>query len=172
MTDNDIFVNNALNDAFLLYEKSKDEKDSLNYNTFLCCVVRMLLVIYGNEVTECFYSKDVNKFNSLIKKYGFEEKEYNNFKISLDRFYSFDKKIMDKPIKKKNKYFNLVQKYLVDMMIKRKDNGKVSSKELSRFRDLLFTASSKSFYQKSYAVLVAYNPYEIDEYVKKHKLVG
>ena len=32
---------------------------------------------------------------------------------------------------------------------------------------LLFTANSRSFYRKSNAVVMAYNPYEIDEYFKK-----
>ena len=51
-------------------------------------------------------------------------------------------------------------------------SGQINKCILNDFCDLLFTAKSKTFYQKSYAVLVAYNPYEIDEYVKKQKLVG
>ena len=172
MTDNTGFINNALNEAFLVYEKSVNNKDSLDYNSFLSCIVRMLVLIYGEDVINCFKEKDVKKFDDLIRKYSFEDKDYNNFKISVDKFYAFDKKIETKPIKKKNKYFNLVQKYLIDMMLKRKEKGTVDKEKLEEFYDLLFTANSKSFYQKSYAVLVAYNPYEIDEYAKKHKLVG
>ena len=49
---------------------------------------------------------------------------------------------------------------------------KVDKKVIREFYSLLFTANSKSFYQKSYAVMVAYNPYEIDEYAKSKKIAG
>ena len=58
------------------------------------------------------------------------------------------------------------------MMVARIEKEKVSKKVIREFYNLLFTANSKSFYQKSYAVMVAYNPYEIDEYAKSKKIVG
>ena len=48
----------------------------------------------------------------------------------------------------------------------------VDSVTMKEFYDLLFTAKSNNFYRMSYALLVAYNPYEIYEYAKKQKLVG
>ena len=41
-----IFINNAINEAFLLYDSSKEKEESLDFNSFLCCIVRMLIVIY------------------------------------------------------------------------------------------------------------------------------
>lgn len=172
MTDASVFINNAINEAFLIYNKSKNDKESLEYNSFLSCVVRMLILIYGDSVVKYFDIKDVNSFNSLIVKYDFPLMDYDAFKDSFDKFYNFDKKIENKAIKKKNKYFNLVQKYLIDMMVKRVSKDNVDVSIVKEFYDLLFTANSKSFYQKSYAVLVAYNPYEIDEYAKKQNIVG
>lgn len=172
MIDNTLFINEAINEAFNLYNSSKDNKDSLNYNSFMCSIIRMLLLIYDEEIVNCFDKKDVDAFDKEILKYGYSKKEYNNFKLCIDKFYNFDKKIKGKAIKKKNKYFNLTQKYLIDMMVQRNNKEQVDKSILNDFCDLLFTAKSKTFYQKSYAVLVAYNPYEIDEYVKKQKLVG
>ena len=57
------------------------------------------------------------------------------------------------------------------MMVARIEKEKVSKKVIREFYNLLFTANSKSFYQKSYAVMVAYNPYEIDEYAKSKIIV-
>ncbi|MDE5889029.1 MAG: hypothetical protein K2H20_03320, partial [Bacilli bacterium] len=89
----------------------------------------------------------------------------------FEGYYKFDLRQKKKAIKKKNKYFNLVQKYLIDMMVKKNSQEKVSSLEMNEFYDLLFTVNSKEFYRKSTAVLLAYNPYEIDEYAKKQGIV-
>mgnify|MGYP003308139846 CR=1 FL=1 len=89
-----------------------------------------------------------------------------------NKFYKSEVKKEDKAIKKKNKYFNLVQKHLIDMMIQRNNLKLVDSVTMKEFYDLLFTAKSNNFYRMSYALLVAYNPYEIYEYAQKHKIVG
>jgi hypothetical protein len=89
-----------------------------------------------------------------------------------NKFYKAEVKKEDKAIKKKNKYFNLVQKHLIDMMIQRNNQKLVNSVTMKEFYDLLFTAKSNNFYRMSYALLVAYNPYEIYEYAKKQKIVG
>ena len=167
-----IFINNAINEAFLLYDSSKEKEESLDFNSFLCCIVRMLILIYGDEIIEIFKKKDEESFEKIILKYGYSKKEYNYFKLSVDKFYNFNLKIEDKSIKKKNKYFNLTQKYLIDMMVQKNNKETVEKDIMKEFYDLLFTANSKTFYQKSYAVLVAYNPYEIDEYARKQNIVG
>ena len=168
--DNTLFINNSINEAFLLYNEVKDKKNSLNYNGFLCSIVRMLKLIYGDDLLKCYDNKDISGFDTLIMKYGFDSSDYNNFKISVEKYYNFDKKIADKTIKKKNKFFNLVQKYLIDMMVKRKNQDNVDEEIIKEFYELLFTANSKDFYRKSVAVLEAYNPYEIDEYAKKQSI--
>ena len=58
------------------------------------------------------------------------------------------------------------------MMVQRNNQKLVDSVTMKEFYDLLFTAKSNNFYRMSYALLVAYNPYEIYEYAKKQKLVG
>lgn len=167
-----VFINSAFDEAFKIYDKYNEKEESLEYNTFLCCVARMLVQIYGEEIIDFYKNNKEEDFDKAILKYKYDENEYKNFKVCFLKFHTFDNKIQMKAIKKKNKYFNLVQKYLIDMFIKKTAKDKVSEDEKNDFYNLLFTANSKTFYQKSYAVAVAYNPYEIYEYAKKMKLVG
>ena len=171
MAEETVFINNSINEAFSLYSNNYENEDkdvSIEYNSFMCSVARMLIVIYGEDIYKHYDNEDIK----LFLKYDFPVEDYKKFRVIFEKFYAFNKKIEDKPIKKKNKYFNLVQKYLVDMMVARIEKEKVSKKVIREFYNLLFTANSKSFYQKSYAVMVAYNPYEIDEYAKSKKIVG
>lgn len=170
MQDN-VFVNKAVSDAIQLYLNSKNNIYSLEYNKFLCVVVRMLILIYGEDIIKGYENKDVLFWENTMLKYGFEKKNYDQFIFSLDKFYNFDIRQQKKSIKKKNKYFDLVQKYLIDMIVQKRSVTMVDNKTIFEFYDLLFTAVSKDFYRKSTAVLLAYDPYEIYEYAKKKNIV-
>ena len=65
------------------------------------------------------------------------------------------------------KFFNAIQKLLIDMMVTKNNKGEINLEELVDFYELLFTANSFDFYRKTYALATAYNPYEIDEYFQK-----
>lgn len=166
MTDE--FVNSALNEAFLLY---KDNHDSVIYNGFLVSVVRMLIIIYGEEIVNLFDAKDVQGFNNLLTKYGYSIDEVNDFTSRLLKANKALIRQKDKAIKKKNKYFNVVQKDLIDMLVKKNEHEPMDKNLILQFYNLLFTANNSDFYRKSIAVLEAYNPYEIDEYFKKKNLI-
>ena len=166
------FVNEAINEMFSLYNKSKDHPLSIEYNSFLSSVIRMLVLIYGEDIIKCYENNDVNEFVNIILKFGYDSNLCKDFIITCNKFYKAELKKEDKTIKKKNKYFNLVQKHLIDMMVQRNNQKIVDSVSMKEFYDLLFTAKSNNFYRMSYALLVAYNPYEIYEYAKKQKIVG
>ena len=169
---NQVFVNDAINDAIVLYTKCKDEKESLDYNSFIVCVVRMLAKIYDfSLILEAFNNKDENKFNEVLMMYGYQTEKLELFKENFLYFYEFDNGQKERSIKKKNRYFNLVQKSLIDMFILKKQKDNVSTQDIEEFYEMLFTINSKDFYKKSYALLAAYNPYEIDEYFKKQGLL-
>ena len=104
-------------------------------------------------------------------KYGFAKNDYDAFIITLDKYYNFDLRQQKKSIKKKNKYFDMVQKYLIDMIVQKRSIQAIDNNIIKEFYDLLFTANSRDFYRKSTAVLLAYDPYEIDEYAKKQNIV-
>lgn len=172
MPSKDIFINEAINEMFRVYNRSKEQELSVEYNSFLSSVIRMLVLIYGEDINKCYLEKDEDSFSKIVLKFGYDSNQFEEFKITCNKFYKAELKKEDKPIKKKNKYFNLVQKYLIDMMLQRDSLKVVDSVSMKEFYDLLFTAKSNNFYRMSYALLVAYNPYEIYEYAKKQKLVG
>lgn len=168
---NEVFISNSINKSIENYIYYKDEKYSKEFNSFLCTVFRMLTLIYdAEELLKTYREKNNEQFDNCLMKYGLEIEKVDEFKINFEKYYKFDLKQQGKVIKKKNKYFNLVQKSLVDMMIKRKSTEQVSKEIIDEFYELLFTANSKDFYRRSIAVLEAYNPYEIEKYAKKYLL--
>ncbi len=172
MPSNDIFINEAISEMFRIYNRSKEQVLSLEYNSFFSSVIRMLVLIYGNEIVDFYEKRDADGFVNTILKYGYDVIQFEEFKVNCNKFYKAELKKEDKAIKKKNKYFNLIQKYLIDMMLKRDSVKMVDKVTMKEFSDLLFTAKSNNFYRMSYALLMAYNPYEIYEYAKKQKIVG
>jgi hypothetical protein len=172
MPNKDKFINEAISEMFRTYNRSKEQPLSVEYNSFYSSVIRMLILIYGEDIVKYYETNDIQGFVNTILKFGYDNNLYEDFVLMCNKFYKSEVKKEDKAIKKKNKYFNLVQKHLIDMMIQRNDQKLVDSVTMKEFYDLLFTAKSNNFYRMSYALLVAYNPYEIDEYAKKHKIVG
>ena len=77
-----IFVSKALDEAMKLYNLSKNKKESLDYNKFLCVVIRMLVLIYGEELITVYNLKDLTLWESLIMKYGFAKNDYDDDEIA------------------------------------------------------------------------------------------
>lgn len=168
---NSSFINDSLTSSFNSYLNSQDKKESLEYNNFFTCVIRILYIIYGDKIIEVFKNNNIKEFEKVMMSYGLDIKQYKDFVINLEKCYRFNVKQEDKAIKKKNKYFNLVQKILIDMLVLKNNKESVSKEDKDKFYSLLFTANTKDFYKKSVALVSAYNPYEIDEYFKKQNLI-
>lgn len=165
---NEVFISNSINKSIENYVNYKEQNYHKEYNSFVCSVFRMLVLIYDeSELLSAYNSKNNEQFDNCLMKYGLEVEKLDEFKINFEKYYKLHLKQQDKAIKKKNKFFNLVQKNLIDMMLLRNEKEKVDKSIIDEFCTLLFTANSKDFYQKSIAVLEAYNPYEIYEYAKK-----
>lgn len=165
------FINDSLTNSFNSYLDNQGKEDSLEYNNFFTCVIRILYIIYGSKIIDSFKNNNVKEFENIIMSYGLDIKQYKDFVINFEKCYRFNIKQEDKAIKKKNRYFNLVQKCLIDMLVLKNKNDTVSKEEKDEFYSLLFTANTKDFYKKSVALVSAYNPYEIDEYFKKQNLI-
>lgn len=165
--ENNFFVNEAIQVSFDKFVNSWDNKESLEYNSFMVVVIRALIFIYGADILESYQENNKKKFNEILARYGYDDKSIQEFRVNYEKFYRFDERQKDKAIHKKNKYFNLVQKSLIDMLVLKNSKEPISLDDKQEFYNLLFTANSKSFYAKSVAVLLAYNPYEIDAYYKK-----
>lgn len=168
MAEKYIFINDALNQALVSYVKGKKKIHSAEYNSFLSCVMRMLVIIYGEEdILKSYKTKDFNLFDSTLAKYGYSLDNVDKFKAFMNNFYKIDMGQKDRVVKKKNKFFNAIQKLLIDMMVTKNSVGEINLEELVDFYNLLFTANSFDFYRKTYALSTAYNPYEIDDYFQK-----
>ncbi len=167
----DVFVNNAIQDAFQLYLDTKEQPDSIVYNDFLVSVIRMLILIYGENITEYYKNKDAKGFNDCLGQYGFSKENIKEFRVQFEKSYKSLNRQKDKAIKKKNKYFNMVQKYLIDMLVKKNEKENMDKNVIMEFYNLLFTVNNNDFYRKSVALLHAYDPYEIDDYFKSFNLV-
>ena len=74
------------------------------------------------------------------------------FKSVFDKAYKAMKRQSDKAIKKKNKHFNVVQKDLIDMLVKRNESEQLDKDVIKDFYNLLFTANNPDFYRKSVAL--------------------
>jgi hypothetical protein len=55
------------------------------------------------------------------------------------------------------------------MFVKKHQMKPFGKKEIKEFYLMLCSAKSRSFYRKSNALVMAYDPYEIDEYFRKQE---
>lgn len=157
------FINKSLDFSFRMYNDAKNRPDSLEYNGVYSSFVRMLMIIYGEEINQAFLDNNPDKFDEIITTKGLNEEELNNFKTAYEKFFNLDIKQQRKTIKKKNKFFNLVQKFLIDMSVL----AGLDEEKQKEFHELLFTCENEDFYRKSVALVLAYDPYEIEKYYKK-----
>ena len=85
MTDKYVFINDALNEAIVTYVKGKKKIHSKEYNSFLSCVMRMLVIIYGEEdIIKSYSTKDFKLFDNTLTKYGYSIENVNKFKTFMD----------------------------------------------------------------------------------------
>lgn len=167
-----IFVNNAINDSIIKYYQSKGNPNSLEFNSFLVTVMRMIVLLYGElDITNCYHTKNekgMGGFDTNMTKYGYPQAELEKFKVNFEKYYEFDMKQSKLHIKRKNPYFNRVQKNLIDMMFAKNKRSPLDGRQAQNFYNLLFTSNSNDFYRKTYAYLMAKNPHEVDRYFKKN----
>ena len=148
------FVNIAINEAIELFLKSKEDKDSLTYNTFPVVVIRILALIYGKlDILNPYYLKNSIVFMNNLGKYGLSNSEVALFKDDFLRFYEFEEQNKSRKIKLKNPYFTNIQKYLVDMFVAKKKNKEVSLVEEEKFLDLIYSSHTTHPYRISYNYL-------------------
>ena len=167
-----IFINNAINDSIIMYYQAKEKPTSVDFNTFMVTVMRMIVLLYGElDITNCYHTKNergMGGFDTNITKYGYPQKKLELFKKNFENYYEFDMKQRKLHIKRKNPYFNLVQKNLIDMMFAKNKRSPLDSKQAQEFYNMLFTANSIDFYRRTFALLTATDPFEVDEYFRKN----
>ena len=159
------FVNIAINEAIELFLKSKEDKDSLTYNTFPVVVIRILALIYGKlDILNPYYLKNSIVFMNNLGKYGITNSEIALFKTDFLKFYEEEQKNKKRKIKMKNPYFINIQKYLVDMFVAKKRSEDVPLEEEETFLDLIYSSHTTNPYRISYHYLMSDDLQFIEKY--------
>lgn len=148
------FINKAFNKAIKTYIEAKEKPNSLLYNSFLVVTIRILALIYGKtDILNPYYLDNSVVFFQNLGKYGVDSADLALFKEELLAFYEFDLENDKRKIKLQNPHFKNVLKYLIDMFVAKKKNGKVSFNDEEKFLELIYTTHTKNAYRISYAYL-------------------
>lgn len=159
------FINIAIEEAIRSYFKAKDNKLSIEYNSFLVVVIRILVLIYGEpDIVNPFRLNNEVAFLDNLCKFGVSRADVALFKEELLNYYNFDKKNNMGKVKCKNPYFKSVLKFLVDMFVAKKKQGLASYQDEEKFLELAYTSHTKNPYRISYNYL--YN--EDSAYIEKY----
>ena len=153
--NSDIFINKSLTYAINEYLSSKNMVESERYNSFFVVVIRSLTEIYDElDILNPFYFADESLFYTNLEKYGYPKENIKSFLEELEKYYA----------KENDDGFVFIQKSLIDMFIEKYKTMNLSSADINRFRDLLYTPNAKSPLMVSYNFLMARDPDEIGRY--------
>lgn len=165
---NKVFINNAFTRAINDYELSNDSFTGITFNSFLVVVIRMLIVLYGElDIINPSSAQDEELLKNNLAKFGYKKEDVDAFFANLELYYEHELENEKRTVKRKNIYFILVQKQLIDMFICKKLNFLLTEVEVKEFYDLLYTPFTPNPLRISYNFLMANDIYEIDNYFKK-----
>lgn len=159
------FVNKAFDMAITKYIDSVNNKDSIEYNSFLVVTIRILILIYGKlDILNPYYLGNGVALMNNLAKFGVPKSDIALFKDDFLNFFEFAINSENQIYKKPNPYFKRVQKYLIDMFIAKKNNGDVSMEEEEKFLDLIYSTHTTNPYRISYAYLMQADLIETEKY--------
>lgn len=159
------FVNIAVHKAIKQYLASLNNKDSINFNSFLVVVIRVLILIYGEaDILNPYYLKSSVAFFNNLKKYGMSEADIALFKEEILNYYNFESTHNSGNVKEKNPYFRTSLKFLVDMFVLKKRKVNVTFEEEEEFLELIYTKHTKNSYRINYNYLVNDDPLYLEKY--------
>lgn len=149
------FINIAFDKAIKTFIQAKEKPNSLLYNSFLVVTIRVLALIYGKlDIINPYYLNNSVVFFQNLAKYGVDPANIALFKEEFLAFYEEELKNENRKIKVQNPHCKMVLKYLIDMFVAKKKNGKVSFNEEEKFLELIYTTHTKNAYRISYAYLM------------------
>lgn len=162
-----VFINNAFSKAVNNYTKSNDNVQGVMYNSFLVVVIRSLISIYSElDIINPMVIGDEELLKENLAKFGYDKTDIEVFLSNLQLFDDFEILNETNNVKKKNPYFLLIEKDLINMLIKKKLNFFITEHELKVFYDLLYTPNSTNPLRVSYNYLMSNDEWEIDNYFK------
>ena len=121
----DIFVNEAINEGITNFVEGKNPED------FTTIIISTLVNIYGQlDIVNPYKTKSEKSFDSNITKFGYTKEDLSLFKQNVLNFYlSKD----EKP----NKYFNKVEKQLIDMFFIKMNKMQLSESDINTFNSYI-----------------------------------
>ena len=159
----ELFINEALDEAIKLYIASSFNQDGLTYNSFLVVVIRTLVLIYGEDrILNPYYLKDEEAFYHNLTIYGYNLTDVLLFRDALLNFYQEEKLNKKNKYQKSITYFQTVIEYLIDMFILKKGNTNVNYLEEEQFLNLIYI-NNVDPYRYSYKYLMDKNNF-IEKY--------
>lgn len=162
-----VFINNAFSKAVNNYTKSNDNVQGVMYNSFLVVVIRSLISIYSElDIINPMVIGDEELLKENLAKFGYDKTDIEVFLSNLQLFDDFEVINENNNVKKKNPYFLIIEKDLINMLIKKKLNFFITEHELKVFYDLLYTPNSTNPLRVSYNYLMSNDEWEIDNYFK------
>lgn len=162
-----VFINNAFSKAVNNYTKSNDNVQGVMYNSFLVVVIRSLISIYSElDIINPMVIGDEELLKENLAKFGYNKTDIEVFLSNLQLFDDFEVLNENNNVKKKNPYFLIIEKDLINMLIKKKLNFFITEHELKVFYDLLYTPNSTNPLRVSYNYLMSNDEWEIDNYFK------
>lgn len=162
-----VFVNEAFTKAIDDYLESSQNIQGVTYNSFLVVVLRCLVSIYSElDIINPKVMGDEDLLKENLSKFGYSITEVEVFLSNIQLFSDFEHENEKRTIKNKNPYFIIIQKELVDMLIKKKLEFYLTEAEVIEFYDLLYTPYSKNPLRVSYNFLQASDILEVDRYFK------
>ena len=168
-----VFINNAFTKACDCYLDSNDNVKGVMYNSFLVVVIRMLVSIYSElDIINPKVMGDEDLLKENLCKFGYSKMDVEVFLSNLELFYEFENANNNDKFRKRNPYFIIIQKELIDMFIKKKLNFYITNDEVREFYDLLYTPYATNPLRVSFNYLHAKDILKIDKVPEKLNIVG
>lgn len=162
-----VFINEAFTKAINDYQIGSENVHGVTYNSFLVVVLRSLICIYSElDIINPKLMDDAELLKNNLSKFGYPKTDVEVFFSNMQLFLDFEKENDKRSVKNKNPYFIIIQKELVDMLIKKKLEFFLTEAEVKEFYDLLYTPYSNNPLRVSYNFLQASDVLEVDKYFK------
>lgn len=124
MNDN-IFVNEAINSGILNFI------NNTNSNDFTTIIIKTLIHIYGQlDIINPYKTNSESSFDDNITKFGYKKEDLSIFKQNVMNFYL---SINEHP----NKYFNEIEKQLIDMYFIKVKKTKQDIIDIENFKKMI-----------------------------------
>lgn len=161
---NNYFINEAMDYYFNSYLNIAKTDNFLGASNFGENVINYLVKLYGKvNIVNPYLIKSVEEFENNLGMYGYKKNNIMNFYKEVMDFYTWEKEGK----KGKCRSFNVIQKMLYDMTLKKCDLDK--NVTVDSFKKLFYTTDNKNINYQMFNLLYSANPNEIALYINNKR---